>query len=595
MSHVYQAVGWNRQKRLYDLALAGGVLLYLGLFVGLGLALDPEATLETQLLRALGSGALVLLHLILAIGPLARLDRRFLPLLYNRRHLGVTCFLLGLAHGGLALVQFHALGNVSPWVSLLTSNGRYESLAHFPFQQLGLAALGILFLMAATSHDFWLANLGARTWKALHMAVYLAYALLVAHVALGVLQAERDPWLATTLGAGLAGLVTLHLLAARQERQADRPLPTSPAADGFVPACHLDEIPEKRARVVRLGAERVAIFRYDDRVSAVSNVCQHQNGPLGEGRIVDGCITCPWHGYQYKPETGASPPPFTERVATYRLRLEGSQVWLHPTPNAPGTYVEPARVEPGRPTSPEPPPELYVGYQKRAPPQLGRWLVRLVPALVLAAAALGTGLPTRQQPAEPGTFHFGHPQTFVGFLHERPYPRLDLGDGPDALLVAPGKHGAAAFVAGHDGARVRLRATLVERAGHRLLEVIPGSLTAEGGERVPSRPASPLGERTLRGEIVDGKCYLGVMRPGSAKPHRDCAMRCLAGGLPPLLAVQDGRGQRSWLLLVAEDGVPLGPRVLDRVAEPVEVRGQLEQLGGWLVLTTRPEAIRRLP
>ena len=55
-----------------------------------------NATIETQLIRALGTCALLLLHVILAIGPLARLDRRFLPLLYNRRHLGVTMFLLAL-------------------------------------------------------------------------------------------------------------------------------------------------------------------------------------------------------------------------------------------------------------------------------------------------------------------------------------------------------------------------------------------------------------------------------------------------------------------------------------------------------------------
>ncbi|MDZ4800888.1 MAG: Rieske (2Fe-2S) protein [Bryobacteraceae bacterium] len=72
------------------------------------------------------------------------------------------------------------------------------------------------------------------------------------------------------------------------------------------------------------------MFRFDGRVSAVSNVCRHQNGPPGEGRIVDGCITCPWHGYQYLPDTGVSPPPFDDRVPVYRTRLVDGRVFVHP-------------------------------------------------------------------------------------------------------------------------------------------------------------------------------------------------------------------------------------------------------------------------
>ena len=57
--------------------------------------------------------------------------------------------------------------------------------------------------------------------------------------------------------------------------------------------------------------------------------------------MVDGCITCPWHGFQYRLADGCAPAPFTEKLATYRLRLEGMQVLLDPRPNPPGTFVEP--------------------------------------------------------------------------------------------------------------------------------------------------------------------------------------------------------------------------------------------------------------
>lgn len=341
MSAGYRAISWNRQKRLYDFTMFALLVLYLGLFLGAGAVVHPNATIETLLIRAFGTAALFLLHVVLCIGPLCRLSPRFLPLLYNRRHLGVTTFMLGLAHGTFSIVQFHAGGDANPLLSVFIANRDFSSLADFPFQPPGLIALVILFLMAATSHDFWLHNLTPPVWKSLHMLVYVAYALLVAHVTLGALQSETSSALAALLGLGMATVLSLHLAVAVRERHLDRRR-LQAERDGFVEVAAFDEIPEKRAKVVSVRGERIAIFRYDGKVSALSNVCRHQNGPLGEGRILDGCVTCPWHGYQYLPETGASPPPFTEKVSTFRTRVVGGRVWLDPRPNEPGTRVPPA-------------------------------------------------------------------------------------------------------------------------------------------------------------------------------------------------------------------------------------------------------------
>ncbi len=343
MSYQYQAIGWNRQKRLYDLIVVAGITLYIGLFVALCAAVFPFATAETLLIRAFGSAAFLLLNVILCIGPLCRLDSRFLPFLYNRRHLGVMTFLLGAFHGIFGIVQFHTLGDKDPLVSLLTSNRNFSSVANFPFQQLGFSALLILFLMAATSHDFWLRNLTPSIWKSLHMLVYVAYALLIAHITLGLLQSETSLVLAAGTGLSLLTILSLHLAAAWKERRLDlRTL--SPESEGFVDAVALDSIPEKCAAVVPVRDERVAIFKFDGKVCAISNVCRHQNGPLGEGKIIDGCVTCPWHGYQYLPETGASPPPFTEKVSTFRTKIVNGRVWVDPNPNSPGTRVEPSPI-----------------------------------------------------------------------------------------------------------------------------------------------------------------------------------------------------------------------------------------------------------
>lgn len=344
MSLSYQAVLWNRQKKIYDTVLLSGAILYLALFLGLGFVLHPNATAETLLIRGFGTLAILLLHVILSIGPLCRLNARFLPLLYNRRHLGVTMFVCGLAHGALSIVQFHSQGDVHPLVSVLISNTQFTSMSRFPFQPLGLIALLILFLMAATSHDFWLANLTPPIWKTLHTLVYVAYALIVCHVLFGVLQAETSMVYSIMLGLGVIWIIGLHLLAARKERVIDLQR-VEAATDDYVEVCSINDIPEKCAKVVLLSGERVAVFKYDGKISAISNVCQHQNGPLGEGRIIDGLITCPWHGFNYRPQDGASPAPFKEKVPTFRVKVINNRVFVHPRPNLPGTFVEPAIVE----------------------------------------------------------------------------------------------------------------------------------------------------------------------------------------------------------------------------------------------------------
>lgn len=348
MSTTYAPVKWNRNKRVYDAVVAAGVAGYLLVFVAVGALVwtgDQAVSGPILVMRALGTCAIVMLHVVLCLGPLARLDRRFVPLVYNRRHLGVATFLVGLGHAVVAVGYYHGFGVQNPIVSVLSLPGAV------PFEWFGLAGLAVLFVMAATSHDFWQKTLGASAWKWLHMAVYPAYALLVIHVLLGALRSEPAVVYPVVLGAGFVTVAGLHLCVGVWERRADRgvagptrvPLEMSP---GWVDVGSVDDIPENRATVVCLpGRERVAVFKYAGRVSAVTNVCAHQRGPLGEGKIVDGCISCPWHGWEYRPHDGCSPPPFEERITTYRVRVDGRRVLLDPTPLPPGTAVEPARYE----------------------------------------------------------------------------------------------------------------------------------------------------------------------------------------------------------------------------------------------------------
>jgi nitrite reductase/ring-hydroxylating ferredoxin subunit len=175
------------------------------------------------------------------------------------------------------------------------------------------------------------------------MLIYPAYATAVAHVALGGLQSRENLITAAIVGAAAFTVAGLHIAAALKGRRDDDP--AASAEGDWHEVCRVEDIREGFARIARLpGNQRVAVFRQDGKLSAIANACAHQNGPLGEGRIVDGYVTCPWHGFQYRAVDGCSPAPFTEKVPTYRLRVADGVVSVHGRANPPGTYVEPVAV-----------------------------------------------------------------------------------------------------------------------------------------------------------------------------------------------------------------------------------------------------------
>ena len=247
--------------------------------------------------------------------------------------------------------------------------------------------------------------------------------------------------------------------------------------------------------------------------------------------------------------------------------------------------------------------EFYVGYLPQAPPRLARWLRKCVVALFFVVYLVGAALPLLHELRPAARFEYGSPVAMAGTLAAHPHPRLLVPrpgrvDGAAAVtsfpLVAPWKHGADELVAAFDGQRVRLEATLAFRDGITVAEVVPGSVRPEEAAGTTVEAEQALGRRTLVGEIVDSKCFFGVMNPGELKPHRACAVRCLSGGIPPVLCVRDAAGRASYFWLLAADGTALGPELLEFVAEPVAIEGELRRRGEELVLRADPRTYRRL-
>jgi hypothetical protein len=249
--------------------------------------------------------------------------------------------------------------------------------------------------------------------------------------------------------------------------------------------------------------------------------------------------------------------------------------------------------------------EFYVGYQPKAPAGIRRRVVAVVLLLMIVAAVAGVVFSRSQRTLASATFEYGSPRTFEGLVQRDPYPMLlvkrpgHVSAGDDFsryLLVATGKHGANQQLAGYGGASVRLSGQLIYRDNLTMLEVVSGSLTRIPGADTIVPESILIGTRSVVGEIVDTKCYLGVMNPGQGKVHRDCAARCISGGLPPALATRDFDGKPAMLLLADSANKPLPlSEFIDRVGQPVRVEGAVSKSGDMLLLQTRRAKINPLP
>ena len=252
--------------------------------------------------------------------------------------------------------------------------------------------------------------------------------------------------------------------------------------------------------------------------------------------------------------------------------------------------------------------EFYIGWKDQAPPAIGRYVRRTAGLLLGLAIGLGVLLAVAQRTIGVSVFEWGQVKGFAGILRSQPYPHLlvprpGANDGPTSFssyyLVNPFKFGLDPAIASRlDGKTVSLKGTLIYRGEQTMIEVVADSIQpVEGSEGKLSQfqggSTVNLGRQTLIGEIVDSKCYLGVMNPGALIPHRACAIRCISGGIPPVLLVRQTDGPALCFLLVSSDGKAVNKEVLDLVAEPVEITGELERQGSLFILRADPATYRR--
>ena len=103
----------------------------------------------------------------------------------------------------------------------------------------------------------------------------------------------------------------------------------------FHPVAKLAELLESDAKVVQLEGRQIALFLVGEEVFAYDNFCPHRGGPLGEGMVRNGCVTCPWHDWSFDLKTGRHVRYATAALTRYPARISGDDVMVSPTPVTP--------------------------------------------------------------------------------------------------------------------------------------------------------------------------------------------------------------------------------------------------------------------
>jgi nitrite reductase (NADH) small subunit len=86
--------------------------------------------------------------------------------------------------------------------------------------------------------------------------------------------------------------------------------------------------PENQAKEFHCGDKVICVANVNGVISAMENVCLHRGGPLGQGTIEGGKVVCPWHGWQWDPQTGEATHNATAKLAVYPIRIERGDVMV---------------------------------------------------------------------------------------------------------------------------------------------------------------------------------------------------------------------------------------------------------------------------
>ena len=258
--------------------------------------------------------------------------------------------------------------------------------------------------------------------------------------------------------------------------------------------------------------------------------------------------------------------------------------------------------------------EFYIGWMPNAPDGIKKHVRKVVLVLICFIIIAGIVLAPGQKKFATSSFEFGSLTELKGVYQQLPVPSLKVMAQNDAFgnatyvtipLVGYGKFGAEGVITWlekeknvHlDKKEVTLKGTLLYSDGKTLMQIDQNDqplIAINNSTQYTTPVITELGPVQLAGEILDPKCYFGVMKPGHGKPHRDCAIRCVAGGISPVFRVKNKEGEVRYYLILDENGKKLNETLKDHIAEPVSLTASAVQFDDWIVLYTNRNSIKRI-
>ncbi len=240
--------------------------------------------------------------------------------------------------------------------------------------------------------------------------------------------------------------------------------------------------------------------------------------------------------------------------------------------------------------------EFFVGYLQ-APAGISKFYKIVVPVLLLFAMGFSFWVSSAQKSAGQGVWDLSGEVEVRGYLTVDPYPVIHItGEQPrSVILVEQTKMGAGESARPYANQWVSVSGFAITRGDWTMLQLVPSStFTVLEDAGAAPLAAIDMGEVELTGEIIDSKCFLGVMKPGAGKAHRACASMCLRGGIPPLLVVKNAQGEKYGFMLMNENGGSASIELANQVAVPVTLSGRMEQRGDMMYIRYSEGSVEKL-
>jgi len=227
--------------------------------------------------------------------------------------------------------------------------------------------------------------------------------------------------------------------------------------------------------------------------------------------------------------------------------------------------------------------DFYIGWKEELSESNSSFLKKVLIPLFILIPVLVFAIVYFQKPFNDHKFELGKITTLTGTYYNDPIPMLiaDKGVLPDSLshdvvLVGYGKFGAEGIInniekdkGAINGKKVTLKGTLIYGSGKTIMELTKKEASLVEVLNAPSSKIPNISKK---------------MKPGEGKIHKSCAIRCISGGIPPVLKTKKADNSNQYYILLDEAGNPINDQVLTYIAEPVSVSGKTNTFSNWDVL-----------